>query len=137
MKTRMKVRVGWGDCDPAEIVFYPNFFRWFDESTHHLLREAGFDLSTLYKRFGVIGIPIIEAKSNFKIPSRFDEEIEFESHISEWREKSFTVTHRILKGEEERAIGHEVRAWAGKHPTDPNRLKAVPVPAEVKAKLGG
>jgi len=27
------VRVQWGDCDPAGIVFYPRYFEWFDAST--------------------------------------------------------------------------------------------------------
>lgn len=30
------VLVGFGDCDPAGIVYYPNFFRWFDEATQAL-----------------------------------------------------------------------------------------------------
>ena len=27
------VVVEWGDCDPAKIVFYPNFFRWMDAAS--------------------------------------------------------------------------------------------------------
>src|SRR5688572_5132951 len=27
------IRVQWGDCDPAGIVYYPRYFEWFDAST--------------------------------------------------------------------------------------------------------
>ena len=33
----LSVGVSFGDCDPAGIVFYPNFFRWFDRCFHHFL----------------------------------------------------------------------------------------------------
>ncbi|HIL88646.1 MAG TPA: acyl-CoA thioesterase, partial [Deltaproteobacteria bacterium] len=31
MRHTYPVRIGWGDCDPAQIVFYPNYFAWFDQ----------------------------------------------------------------------------------------------------------
>ena len=35
------VHVEFGDCDPAQIVYFPNFFRWFDAATFHFFRECG------------------------------------------------------------------------------------------------
>ena len=29
------VRVEFGDCDPAGIVWFPNFFRWIDAASRH------------------------------------------------------------------------------------------------------
>jgi len=37
------IDIEWGDCDPARIVFYPNFFAWFYRRTTHLFRAAGLD----------------------------------------------------------------------------------------------
>ena len=31
--TQYSVTVQFGDCDPAGIVFYPNFQRWMDEAS--------------------------------------------------------------------------------------------------------
>ena len=31
-KKLYKVKVEWGDCDPYGIVFYPNFYKWMDNS---------------------------------------------------------------------------------------------------------
>ena len=37
----VRVQVGWGDCDPAGIVFYPRFYAWMDTVSHVLAREMG------------------------------------------------------------------------------------------------
>lgn len=33
-------RVEFGDCDPAGIVWFPNFFRWIDAASRHFLPNA-------------------------------------------------------------------------------------------------
>jgi 4-hydroxybenzoyl-CoA thioesterase len=30
----IQLHVKFGDCDPAGIVFYPNYFRWMDSVLH-------------------------------------------------------------------------------------------------------
>ena len=35
------VTVEWGDCDPAGIVYYPAYFKWFDQATYRLFLAAG------------------------------------------------------------------------------------------------
>ena len=34
-------RVEFGDCDPARIVWFPNFFRWIDAASRHFFVECG------------------------------------------------------------------------------------------------
>jgi len=34
------VRIEWGDCDPAGIIFYPRYFEIFDASTAMLFERA-------------------------------------------------------------------------------------------------
>src|SRR5262245_13444018 len=38
---RREVRIEWGDCDPANIVFYPRYFAFFDASTAYLFEAVG------------------------------------------------------------------------------------------------
>ena len=35
------VTIHFGDCDPAGIVFYPNFLRWMDAASAHFFAECG------------------------------------------------------------------------------------------------
>ena len=45
------------------------------------------------------------------------------------------IHHRMLKDEALAVEGFETRVWAGRHPDDPERIKGVPVPAEVIEKF--
>ena len=35
------VRIEWGDCDPAGIIFYPRYFKIFDIRHHAVQRALG------------------------------------------------------------------------------------------------
>ena len=64
MKTnRYEITVHWGDCDPGDIVFYPNFFNWFDNSTTELFASVGLELPQMFADCGILGIPILDARS--------------------------------------------------------------------------
>lgn len=132
---RMRIRVEFGDCDPAQIVFYANYFRWFDNCTSALFRAAGLPLKELFKEHGIVGIPIVEAQARFILPSSFGDELVAESRVSEWRKSSFVISHKFLRDGALAMEGSETRVWAGAHPTETHRLKGLPVPREVIRKL--
>jgi 4-hydroxybenzoyl-CoA thioesterase len=130
---RHNVSVHWGDTDPARIVFYPNYFSWFDESTRLFFDSVGLSWDMLTEKHGIVGLAILEAKAKFLSPSRFRDEIVVESQITEWSEKTFKISHAVLNKGERAVEGYEIRAWVVPRPEDPSRLKAVPIPAEIKA----
>ena len=52
LTNRRTIRIAWGDCDPAGIVFYPRYFAMFDHSTVLLLEHAlGFNKHELYRTY--------------------------------------------------------------------------------------
>lgn len=136
MKTnRYQMTVQWGDCDPADIVFYPNYFRWFENGTSELFASVGLELPAMFKEHDILGIPILDAQARFSIPSRFRDVITVESGIESWGNSSFRVRHRILKGDLEAVVGHEVRAWVAVDDSHPNGIRARPVPDAVRARF--
>ena len=36
-------RIEFGDCDPAQIVFYPNYFKWMDIAALHFFNACGIE----------------------------------------------------------------------------------------------
>src|SRR5205085_11982854 len=103
---RRRILVEFADCDPAEIVFYANYFRWFDDCTTALFLAAGLPIRKLFKSHGVVGIPIVEASARFVRPSTYGDELEVESGVTGWRKSSFVITHTRS---EERRVGKECR----------------------------
>jgi len=132
---RRTLRVEWGDCDPAGIVFYPNYLVWFDSSTTRLFERTGMALPELYRKHGSVGMPLIEVGVKFFIPSRFGDELVVESGVREWGRSSLIVQHRFLKLGELALEGFEKRVWSVPHPDQPGRIKGQPVPAEIVAML--
>ena len=48
--------VHFGDCDPAGIVFFPNFSRWMDAASLHFFMQCGVPpWRELVKTTGIIG----------------------------------------------------------------------------------
>lgn len=133
---RRTVRIEFGDCDPAGIVWYPRYFGFFDGATAGLFEAAGWKKSELPKAFGCIGFPMVDTRAKFHIPSRYCEDIIIESRVAEWRRSSFDVEHKVFKptpeGGEALAIeAWETRVWVGAHPDNPGAIKSRPVPQEI------
>ncbi len=134
MKTyRHGVNVHWGDTDPASIVFYPNYFSWFDQSARMLFESVQLDWNTLMARYGVPGLPIVEANARFIAPCRFRDQIVIESGIDTWHDKTFRVRHTVFNRDVACVEGFEVRVWSKPRPDDPARLKAHSIPPEIRA----
>lgn len=126
------VTVEWGDCDPAEIVFYPRYFIWFDGAMRTLLEAAGWPYARLRERFGFIGLPLAEVSARFLRPSGFHQQFEIKSQVEKWDERRFTVLHQAYRDGALLLEGREVRFCGKRHPHDAQRLQAIPIPPEFK-----
>lgn len=129
--------VDFADCDPARIVFYPRYFEWFDRSSERMFRDRGLDWNEMWPAYDLVGLPIVEAKANFKAPSRMGDRITVESWVGEWKGKVFVVEHRVINAGNVTVEGHEIRVWGVRDPDHPAGMKAAPVPDEIIAKMGG
>jgi 4-hydroxybenzoyl-CoA thioesterase len=135
---RREITVEWGHCDPAGIVFFPNYLAYFDAATNALfLRALGLNKYEMIRKYGITGIPLVDVGARFFIPSVFGEVVTIVSTVAEIKRSSFRVQHRLLKGEALAVEGHEVRVWTSRDPADPEKLRSRPIPDEVIAKLRG
>ena len=130
------ITIDWSDCDPAGIVFYPQFFRMMNTGTHAMFANAGLPFHEMVQRFGTIGVPMLDVQATFKSPARFGDKVRLESEVTEWRDKTFVVRHVMRLGERVVFEGREIRAWAARDEKSANGIRAVPIPAELKALFG-
>jgi 4-hydroxybenzoyl-CoA thioesterase len=129
-------RVEWGDCDPAGIIFYVRYFEFFDVSTTMLLERAlGMKKIEYLKAYNFLGHPLAETRAKFRLPTRFGDEVSIETKLVALGRSSFTLEHRLISAGALAAEGAETRVWAVRDPTDPQRIKSHPIPAEVVARL--
>jgi len=129
-----QIRVQWGDCDPAGIVFYPRYFEWFDASSILLFEKAtGLIKKKMLEKYQGAGIALLEARAVFKISSHYGEDLEIETGITEFRRSSFFVHHKVTKAGVLALEGFETRLWTVRDPADATKLKSAPLPAEIRA----
>jgi 4-hydroxybenzoyl-CoA thioesterase len=130
------IRVQWGDCDPAGIVFYPRYFEWFDACSILLFEKAtGMIKKKMLEVYGGAGIALLEARAVFKMASHYGEDLEIETGITEFRRSSFFVHHKVTKGGLLALEGFETRLWTVRDPQDGDKMRSAPMPAEIRAAL--
>jgi 4-hydroxybenzoyl-CoA thioesterase len=130
------LRIEWGDCDPAGIVFYPRYFAMFDTSTTALLERAlGMKKIAFLKTYDAAGYPLVDTRARFLSPTRFGDDVVIETTLTELKRTSFCVQHRLLRDDVVAVECFETRVWVGRDPDDPNKMKAKPFPSEIVARL--
>ena len=66
--SRWTVSVQFGDCDPAGIVFFPNFSRWMDAASLAFFVDCGVPpWRELVKTRGIVGTPLLEIHTRFYV----------------------------------------------------------------------
>jgi 4-hydroxybenzoyl-CoA thioesterase len=129
-------RIEWGDCDPAGIVYYPRYFALFDSCTTALFSQAlGMSKYQFIRHYRFDGYPMVDTRARFLKPAKYGDDVVIETKVSEFRRSSFDVQHRLTVGGELAVECFDTRVWAEKHPDDPQRIRAKPIPEEVIAKF--
>jgi 4-hydroxybenzoyl-CoA thioesterase len=132
--TTYRVEVQFGDCDPAGIVFFPNFLRWMDAASLSFFMQCGLPpWRELVKTRGIVGTPLLEINTRFVKSATYGETLTISTHIDEWRPSVFVQVHRVTRGEELICEGREVRAFVRRDSDNPDRLRAMPIPEDIQA----
>jgi 4-hydroxybenzoyl-CoA thioesterase len=128
------VRIHWGDCDPAGIVFNPRYFEIFDASTAALFEAAlGITKREMLEKYNSAGIALVHTAATFHKPVRFGDDVAVESVISFGR-SSFKVEHTIRLQDHLCAEGAETRVWIVRDAI--GALKSGLIPSDVLEKFG-
>jgi 4-hydroxybenzoyl-CoA thioesterase len=133
-------KVEFGDCDPARIVWFPNFFRWIDAASRHFFIECGVPpWHVTEQTMGVIGTPLVDTHAKFMKTASYGDVLQIHTSIAEWRGKSFVQRYRIWResgqggtGADEIMECDEVRIFAGRRAGDANAIRALPIPDEIR-----
>jgi 4-hydroxybenzoyl-CoA thioesterase len=135
---RRTIRIEWGDCDPAGIVFFPRYFQYFDTSTTALFERAlGMTKYEFLRAYDIIGYPMVDTRARFLEASKFGDEAVIETSVAEIKRSSFNIVHRLMRHGELAVEGLETRVWVGRDPNDSSKMKSKPIPADVIARLRG
>lgn len=131
-KSELQVLVNWGDTDVAGIVYYPNFFKWFDIAGHHFFRSAGLSPQLLSEEQNII-LPMLDAQCTFENALHYDDELTIKTQVIELNRKTMKLRHEIFVDSKRAANGYELRGWVEKK--SDGTISAVPIPDKVRSLL--
>jgi len=122
------VRVRYAETDKMGVVYYANYFVWFEVARADLLRSLGWSYRDM--ELAGVSLPVIEAHCDYHRPARYDDELDVRTEgrmLSPVRmEFVYQVTRR--DGDVRAASGRTVHAAidaAGKPCRLPERIRQV------------
>jgi acyl-CoA thioester hydrolase len=90
------VRVRYAETDRMGVVYYANFFVWFEVGRVELCRQMGF----AYKRMELEDdsyIVVAEAHCRYKRPAHFDDELVIRTRVVEARSRVLRFGYEVLR----------------------------------------
>ena len=122
------VRVRYAETDKMGVVYYANYFVWFEVGRTEWLRDTGWSYREM-ERDGV-ALPVIEAHCEYRKPAQYDDEIEIRTKGRMLSAVRMEFTYEILRRGEQSvtASGHTIHAAldrAGKPCRLPDRIRQV------------
>lgn len=106
------LRVRYKDTDQMGLVYYANYFVWFEVGRAEFLRSLGMSYKNLEQ--SEIFLPVIEAYCEYKFPARYDDELRVVVALKMLQEVRLGFQYDIFKvGEKEilLASGETVHAF--------------------------
>lgn len=132
--TTLEVDVRFGDCDPAGIVFFPQFHRWMDAASLHFFMSCGIPpWHELEHQRGIVGTPLLEHQARFVKSATYGERLQVTTQVTEWRPKVFLQKHVVRRGEDLICESLETRIFVVRDTQDRRRIRAIPVPEDIRA----
>ncbi len=137
-------RVEFADTDVAGIMHFSNFYRFMEVAEHAFYRSMGFSVHPFQQEKegeeSKVGWPRVHASADFRLPLRFEEEVEIELLIEEVRSKTIKYYFNFWKNpdsENERVIAATGRftVVCVSFDSDSRRMKGVAIPDEWREKL--
>jgi 4-hydroxybenzoyl-CoA thioesterase len=126
---RAAARIRFGDCDPAGIVFFPNWFAMANAAVEDFFDAIGVSFHDLHGPRG-IGTGYAHAEADFFAPGLMGDQVRFTPLITRIGGASYATTMHIHRGEQELARLHFVTVC-----TDLDTRRAIPIPEDLRAAL--
>lgn len=90
-----EIRVRYAETDAQGVVYHANYLVYFEVGRSAWLRGHGLDYSQ-FERDGYF-LVVVEARTRYRAPARYDEVLTVRTTLSEVRHRSVTYTYQVLK----------------------------------------
>lgn len=108
-----RLRVIYGDTDQMGVVYYANYFRYFEYARNEYFRARGGNYRALEREGSFL--PVVEATCQYKAPAKYDDLLVIRTEVPLIKRASLTFAYEIRREGEERILctGRTVHACVG------------------------
>ncbi len=99
LEDNINIRVRYADTDQMGFVYYGNYAKYYEIARVELFRNIGLTYKSL-EEMG-IGMPVIEMKTNFIMPAKYDEKLVVNIKIPELPKLKITFFYEIFNDKNE------------------------------------
>jgi acyl-CoA thioester hydrolase len=123
---RTRVRVRYAETDRMGVVYYANYFVWFEVGRSDWLRQTGWTYQEMEQNG--ISLPVIEARCEYYQPARYDDEVEIATKGTLMTAVRIRFDYQLLRALDGTRLGagHTVHAALG------NRGRPCRLPGRVR-----
>ncbi len=108
-RVRTSVRVRYAETDQMGVVYHANHFVWMEVARVAYCRAAGFEYKDM-ERFGGAFLAVTEAVCKYRVPARFDDEIDLFCWVTELRSRTVRFAYEMVRGKDVLATGETLHA---------------------------
>jgi 4-hydroxybenzoyl-CoA thioesterase len=121
--------IQFSHCDPAGIVFYPQFFYILSESKEDFLIHIGHPQHHYINKLRK-GWPMVRLETDFKLPSRYGDQIDVDIEVFKLGNTSLGLQYTIRGDDGERLVADSTIVL-----TNLDTGKPLPIPDDLRAAL--
>jgi YbgC/YbaW family acyl-CoA thioester hydrolase len=123
-------RVQFYETDAAGIVHFSWYFRYMEEAEHALWRAVGLSVASPDSK---VGWPRVSASFDYHRALHFEDEFDIRLRVAEVGTRTIRFACALTRSTERVATGALTIACVTRSPGE--RMKAVPIPADIKARF--
>ncbi len=98
----MEIKIYYEDTDCGGVVYYANYFKYFERARTHYLEDHGLSVPALHQQ-GIV-LVVTETNASFKSPARYGDILVIKTAISAPRKSVLTFSHIIHERQSQRII---------------------------------
>lgn len=126
----VRLRVRFAETDAMQVVYYAEYFVWFEVARTELFRAIGMPYSVISRKRG-FHTPVVQAHADYKSSAKYDDEVAVRVWASKVGTSSVRLDYEVTKLPDEVLLctGHTVHVLIGEDG------KSKEIPADIKERL--
>ncbi len=90
------IRVRYAETDQMGVVYYGNYYTWFEVGRVELCRALGFSYRQMEKEDDSF-IVVAESKCRYRRPAKFDDALRVRTHVAELQRRTIRFAYEIYR----------------------------------------